>query len=81
LTYALNVVWCMKRKGTMKKLCQIEDCEMPHCSKCGCHYDLYAAYGKKVCDDCQIEEAKDESRAVTKAFNGNYEEANNFMGW
>ena len=62
--------------------CTIEGCELPHCRKCGGHYDSACSEGRPdICDQCQIEEAADECAAVTKAFGGNYEEAAEFMGW
>lgn len=64
-----------------KFICKCDDCEMPHCKQCGHHYDPYCAYGSNVCDECQINNAAEECENVTKAFNGNYEEAAQIMGW
>ncbi len=60
--------------------CPVEDCDAPHCKKCGYHYD--PACGQNgVCDACLIQQASDECEAVTEAFGGNYEEAAAYMGW
>ena len=61
--------------------CKDDSCDIPHCSKCGSHYDPHAAGGSRVCDGCQIEAAMAEAEAATKAFGGNYEEAARVLGW
>jgi len=59
----------------------MEGCEMPHCKRCGRHYDLEYAEGKSICDACQIADYSHECEMITKGFDGNYESAALFMGW
>ncbi len=64
-----------------KFVCRVEDCELPHCKRCGHHYDPACSEGRDVCDACQIGAAAAEAETVTKAFGGNYEAAAKFLGW
>jgi hypothetical protein len=61
--------------------CQIEDYDLPHCKRCGHHFDPACSGGSEVCDGCQVDSASNEAEAVTKAFGGNYEAAALYMGW
>jgi len=51
-----------------------DDCDLPHCKTCGEHSD-------GPCEVCEVERARQEAEAVTKAFGGNYEQAAQFLGW
>lgn len=61
-------------------VCKVEDCEMPHCKKCGHHYDPECGQ-RGVCDHCLIMGAAHEAEAITQAYDGNYEAAAADMGW
>lgn len=66
---------------TKKHDCKVDGCELSHCRKCGCHYDLYCAEGRDECDGCQIEEVMDRTEAQVKAFGGDSEAAAKFFDW
>jgi hypothetical protein len=61
--------------------CMSDGCECAHCKRCGYHYDSYAAYGKDICDACQIQDARETAEAQAEAFGGNYEEAAVYFDW
>lgn len=65
------------------KPCKVEDCDAPHCKRCGCHYDPACTEppGGPVCDTCLIEQAADTARAQAEAFGGDYEAAARYHGW
>ena len=58
--------------------CLSDGCEMPHCSRCGHHYDAYVAGGSGVCDACQIQDGADAAQAEAAAFGGDYEKAERY---
>ncbi len=62
-------------------VCKIDGCELPHCCRCGHHYDPACAGGRDVCDGCQIDVAAAECEQIVKAFGGNIDEAAKWMGW
>jgi len=61
--------------------CQVEGCELPHCTRCGHHYDPACTDRSGVCDGCVIEMAGSAAQAQAEAFGGNYEEAARYWGW
>jgi hypothetical protein len=67
----------------MKWQCNIEGCDCLHCRRCGRHYEPCRETESRggICDRCIIGDASDEMEAITRSFNGNYEEAAKFMGW
>ena len=66
----------------MAKQCNVEGCELHHCSQCGGHYDPACSGNRpSVCDECQIMAAADEAEQITKNFGGNWEKAAKFYGW
>jgi len=67
------------RKTVKPRTCS-DDCDAPHCKKCGCHYDPACGQGG-VCDGCLVDRASSEAEAVTKAFGGDAEAAARHMGW
>ena len=74
---ALAKVW---DKEVLMARCQIEDCDAPHCKKCGEHYD--PAFNKGgVCEDCLLVEACERAAHQMSAASVNYEELNRIQGW
>lgn len=61
--------------------CTIDGCDLPHCRKCGHHFDPACVGGSNVCDQCQIDAAAAECEQIVRAFGGNSEEAAKAMGW
>tara|TARA_Y100000310_G_scaffold338210_1_gene427225 strand:+ start:900 stop:1298 length:399 start_codon:yes stop_codon:yes gene_type:complete len=61
--------------------CLVEDCEGPHCSRCGQHFDPFAAYGSTTCDACQISDASNFAEEQTALFGGNSEAAAKYHEW
>jgi len=61
-------------------VCKSDDCELPHCKKCGHHYEPECGRNG-VCDHCIIYGAVAEAETITKAYGGNYEAAAAAMGW
>lgn len=82
-TFALNQVLhalYQAQDAAHPRVCKVDDCDQPHCRKCGHHYD--PACGENgVCDGCIVDRASAEAQAITKAYGGNYEAAAADMGW
>lgn len=57
--------------------CPVDDCDQPHCRKCGRHSDGVG----DSCAACEVERAQAEMAAVSAAFGGDHEAAARHMGW
>lgn len=64
-----------------KVVCQSDDCELPHCNRCGRHYYPEESERQGECPVCTIERASAHCEAEIKRFGGNAEEAANYHEW
>jgi len=64
-----------EKEAEKRWVCPVEGCDCPHCRKCGHHYDGVG----EICPSCQVDRARSEMEAITKAFGGNSEAAAKYL--